>query len=72
MLQYYCNGKQNQNWDIFKDTDTNRFKFRSAWSSKCWDDWDGKDGETLRQYNCDAGTQQNQQFMYEPDETKRC
>lgn len=68
MYQYYCNGKQNQIWEITKDTNSNLFKFSNGYSSKCWDDWGANEGETLRQQDCVTGDQQNQQFTCEPAE----
>eukprot|EP00884_Botryococcus_braunii_P018334 jgi/Botrbrau1/5184/Bobra.0172s0054.1 len=61
---YYCNGKINQQWEIVKDTATNLFKVSSTFNNLCWDDWDGQDRQTLRQYDCTTGTQANQQFKF--------
>ncbi len=57
---YKCVKKNNQWWNIYKDTVANSFQFKNVFTGKCLDGWGMGNGQQLGQYNCATGTATNQ------------
>jgi hypothetical protein len=58
-----CSGKINQKWSIYKRAN-DAFKFVGSYSNRCLDGWGMGSAARLKQYDCDTGTQVNQEVGY--------
>jgi hypothetical protein len=64
-MYWFCNGADNQMWEITQETNTGATTIVSTFNKKCWDNAGADLGGPLNQWTCDTEPESNTTFYLE-------